>query len=302
MIRLAVAALLLVAPAATTTTPTSETFTTVDHSAGVAFDWTVPEGVELITVTATGGHGGASDPARPGGRGAVVTVAIAVEPGQVLSITLGADGQAPTGGAGFGAGGDGIDAGGGGGSTGILIDGAAALVAAGGGGSATWNSAGGGGAGGTPDGQPGSRRGGGGGAGGVGGLGVAPWGEPGGASVVGGGGTVNGTEAGAGGGAGYGGGGAGGAYGDGGGGGSYSAIATAAFSSRLDDLTDGWVQIDYLLPAPEVVAPPVAPAVETPTVFGVDRTLVGMAAGALAVLFVVSLIVARAVRLARKRS
>jgi hypothetical protein len=305
VIRIALAALLLATPTAVSeTTPVHETFTTADHPAGVAFEWTVPEGVGIVTVTATGGNGGESDPARPGGTGAVVTVAIPVEAGQVLSITLGADGTAVTGGGGFGSGGNGINAGGGGGSTGIVIDGTVSVVAGAGGGSSTANSAGGGGAAGTPDGQPGARRGGGGGTGGVGGTGVAPWGEPGGASFVGGGGTVNGSEAGAGGGAGYGGGGAGGAYGDGGGGGSYSATTSATYSARLDDLVDGWVQLDYLLPVPEVVeaAPgPVQQPTDAPDILGLNGTYVGMASAAIVVLFIGGLLVRNALRPARRR-
>ena len=300
VIRLALAAVLLAVPmVATETTPASETFTVADHPAGIPFEWIVPEGVESISVTANGAHGGTSSAERPGGRGASVSVVIPVEAGQVLTITLGADGGADgVGGLGLGSGGDGIKAGGGGGSTGISIDGTVTIVAGAGGGSSTASSAGGGGAAGIPDGQPGARRGGAGGTGGNGGLGVAPWGEPGGASFVGGGGTVNGSEAGAGGGAGYGGGGAGGAFGDGGGGGSYSAITTATFANRLDDLAGGWVQLDYQVPVPEeVVAPPAAEAPSaSPTIFGIEGPYVGMAAAALLVLALGALIVSGAVR------
>ena len=306
VIRLALAAVMLAVPTTATvdTTPEHDVFTTTEQPAGVPFEWVVPEGVGIVTVTATGGSGGTSSPDRPGGLGAVVTVAIPVEAGQVLSITLGANGgPAGAGGLGYGSGGGGINAGGGGGSTGIVIDGTVAIVAGAGGGSSTSSSAGGGGAAGIPDGQPGARRGGGGGAAGNGGLGVAPWGEPGGASFVGGGGTVNGTEAGAGGGAGYGGGGAGGAYGDGGGGGSYSSIATATYSTRLDDLVDGWVQLDYLLPVPEepVAAPPAQPQSTSPEIFGLNGTYVGMGAAALLVLAIGALVVRGALRPARRR-
>ncbi len=306
VIRLAVVALLLASPTSVVadTTPQHVTFTTAEQPAGTAFEWVVPDGVEVVTVTATGGNGGESDPARPGGSGAVVTVAIPVTPGQVLTITLGADGQLNSGGAGFGSGGDGITAGGGGGSTGIAIDGTVSIVAGAGGGSATSSSAGGGGAAGLPDGQPGARRGGGGGTGGVGGLGVAPWGEPGGASFVGGGGTVNGSEAGAGGGAGYGGGGAGGAFGDGGGGGSYSATASATFTPRLDDLVDGWVQLDYIAPVPAVIPAETnaaGPPADVPLIFGLSSVQVGMIAGGLAVLFIAALIVRGVLLPARRR-
>lgn len=286
------------------TTPQNEVFTTAEKPAGVPFEWIVPEGVESVSITATGGSGGESDDARPGGLGAVVTVVIPVESGQVFDITLGADGVGATGGLGYGAGGNGIDAGGGGGSTGVVVDGTPTIVAGAGGGSSTSSSAGGGGAAGTPDGQPGSRRGGAGGFGGNGGLGVGPWGEPGGSSFVGGGGTVNGTEAGSGGGAGYGGGGASGAYGDGGGGGSYSAIATATYSLRLDDLVDGWIQLDYLLPVPEevVAAPEAAPQQSTsPLVFGIEGPYVGMAAALVALLFILALLGRRLLITVRRR-
>jgi hypothetical protein len=276
----------------------SETFTTADHPAGTAFEWVVPDGVTLISVTATGGHGGATA-ARPGGPGAVVTVSVPVEPGSVLSITLGATGSATgPGGAGFGAGGSGIKAAGGGGSTGILIDGEVSIVAGAGGGAGGGTTAGGGGAGGTPAGQPGTRRPGGGGSGGTGGVGVGPWGGPGGAGFLGGGGVVNGTEAGSGGGAGFGGGGASGAKGDGGGGGSYSAVESAAYSTRLDDLPDGWVQLDYVqelptpTPTPEAVDPP---TYNPQSIFGISYTAIGIGAAAL-VLFGISMLAWRALR------
>lgn len=266
------------------TVPATETLSTADHPAGTAFEWVVPEGVTSLSVTATGGNGGSAGAPRPGGRGAVVTVELAVEPGAILEITLGADGRLEKGGAGYGKGGVGIDAGGGGGSTAIVIDGSVVVLAGAGGGSSAASSAGGGGAGGTPSGQPGTRRGGAGGAKGVGGIGVAPWGGPGGASFHGSGGTVNGTEAGSGGGGGYGGGGAGGAYGDGGGGGSYSATE-ASYATRLDDLHDGWVQLDYLLPAPTPSA--TASAEDAPydpqSIFGVSYSVIGMGAAVIVV-------------------
>lgn len=279
-------------------TPTHDSYTTADTAAGIAVEWTVPEGVTSVTITASGGNGGTSKTERPGGRGATLTVVLAVEPGQVLAFTLGADGTATgPGGIGYGPGGNGINAGGGGGSTAVLLDGVVAIVAGGGGGSATSSSAGGGGAAGTPDGQPGARRGGAGGTAGTGGIGVAPWGGPGGSSYVGSGGTVNGSEAGAGGGAGYGGGGAGGAYGDGGGGGSYSSSPeTTTYASRLDTLVDGWVQLDYLLPEPVVEQPAAAPVDQpdiAPTIFGIPRPYVGMAAAAIVVLFIVTLAIVR---------
>lgn len=307
VIRLALAALLTAVPAsAAATTPMHETLTTAEAPAGTAYEWTVPEGVIVVTVTAAGGNGGSPSDARPGGRGAVVTVAIPVQSGQVLTLILGGDGSPDgTGGIGYGQGGNGVKAGGGGGSTAVLLDGVPTVVAGAGGGSSDSTSAGGGGNAGTPDGQTGSRRGGEGGYGGNGGIGQAPWGEPGGSSFVGGGGTVNGTETGAGGGAGYGGGGGSGAYGDGGGGGSYSAISTATFANRLDDLANGWVQLDYLLPVPEPTAAPdaaaVAPPSPSPQIFGIDGPIVGMVAAGIAAAYIAALAIIRIVRPARGR-
>jgi hypothetical protein len=292
------AILLALSPASATpeTVPDSETLTTSDHSAGTAFEWVVPEGVTSITVTATGGNGGTASDARPGGRGAVVTVELAVQAGAELVITLGADGSLTTGGAGYGAGGTGIAAGGGGGSTAITIDGTVSIVAGAGGGSSDASSAGGGGAGGVPLGQPGTRRGGAGGGDGIGGFGVAPWGGPGGASFGGGGGTVLGTESGSGGGAGYGGGGAGGARGDGGGGGSYSATEGATYANRLDDLADGWVQLDFVRTVAEPTASPTDSSPAGPSTAKPDYSGIGMAAAAIVVLGIGSLIVWRRVR------
>jgi hypothetical protein len=287
---------LLLPTSAVETVPDSETLTTAQQSAGSAFEWVVPDGVTTISVTATGGNGGSVNSDRPGGRGAVVTVQLPVEPGAVLLITLGADGALESGGAGYGAGGTGIGAGGGGGSTVIEIDGDIMILAGAGGGSSDVSSEGGGGAGGTPAGQPGTRRGGAGGDSGVGGVGVAPWGGPGGASFRGSGGTVNGTESGSGGGAGYGGGGAGGARGDGGGGGSYSATEATTYATRLDDLPDGWVQLDF---ARTVVEPTTPVPDESPTgapSAAADYTWIGIAAAGILVLGVGFLIVWRRVR------
>lgn len=288
-------ALLLPTSAGVETVPDSVTLTTADHAAGTAFEWVVPESVTAISVTATGGNGGSANADRPGGRGAVVTVQLLVEPGAVLLITLGADGGLESGGAGYGVGGTGIAAGGGGGSTAIEIDGDVVVIAGAGGGSSDATSEGGGGSGGIPAGQPGSRRGGSGGDAGVGGIGVAPWGGPGGASFRGSGGTVNGTESGSGGGAGYGGGGAGGARGDGGGGGSYSPTEGSVFATRLDDLPDGWVQLDFARPIAETPTPTPddSPA---PTPSAADYTWIGMVAAAIVVLGLAFLIVWRRVR------
>jgi hypothetical protein len=126
---------------------------------------------------------------------------------------------------------------------------------------------------------------------------VAPWGGPGGASFHGGGGTVNGTESGSGGGAGYGGGGAGGARGDGGGGASYSATE-AAYANRLDDLVDGWVQLDYmqLLPEPTVAPTAEATSDDPQTLLGVPYNVIGIGAAVVVVLGIGLLILRRRVQ------
>jgi mucin-19 len=240
------ALVILAVIAASQVTPTTETFFAADHPAGEQFEWTVPDGVTSVTVEAAGGNGARVDKRRSGGRGAVVTVDVAVKPGQTLQITLGADGRySGKGGAGYGAGGTGIAGGGGGGSTAVLLGDTVVAIAGGGGGASTGNGAtsGTGGNGGTPKGKDGAVAGGSGGANGTGGDGVGPWGRPGGDGRLGSGGDVA-NETGGGGGAGFGGGGAGGIGGDGGGGGSTGADK-ARYSARSDSIDDGWVTITY---------------------------------------------------------
>ncbi len=280
-------ALLLIALLAAA--PATETFTTSDHPAGEAFAWTVPEGVTQLTITAAAGNGGRAGPQRSGGRGAVVTVTLDVTPGQQLTITLGGDGGNGTGARGYGHGGTGRTGGGGGGSTAVELDGTVVALAGGGGGASTGNGSkiGTGGAGGTPAGGNGSIAGGAGGSRGDGGLGVDPWGGPGGTGYFGSGGDV-GNEAGGGGGAGYGGGGAGGIGGDGGGGGSYG-VDGAKYSTRSDDTKGGWVRLDYTVTAPS--STPTASAVPNPAT--PDYSPIGMAAAALAVAGIVTLVLLR---------
>jgi hypothetical protein len=242
-------ALLAATPAATE--PPTEVYTTDDHPAGETFEWTVPDGVSLVTIQAAAGNGARVDTKRTGGRGALVTVDIAVSPGQQFEVTLGANGQATgRGGAGYGTGGKGKVGGGGGGSTAVVFGDQVIALAGGGGGSSTGNGVrtGGGGNGGTPKGHKGDIAGGSGGSKGTGGIGVGPWGGPGGTGPHGGGGDVA-NEAGGGGGAGFGGGGAGGIGGDGGGGGS-TGTEGATYSTRDDDYPGGWVGFTYTVASP----------------------------------------------------
>ncbi|MFN2568163.1 MAG: hypothetical protein ABR564_00980, partial [Candidatus Dormibacteria bacterium] len=71
--------------------------------------FTVPCGVNGITVAASGGSGGSGPSAAPGGRGATVTADVPVDPGQLLLIVVGANGPAAAAaGGGGGGGGTGI--------------------------------------------------------------------------------------------------------------------------------------------------------------------------------------------------
>jgi hypothetical protein len=274
-------------PAATDPT-TRETFTTEDHPAGETFLWTVPEGVTSLAIEAAGGNGGRVDKQRTAGRGAVVSVEVAVTPGQQFEITLAANGLGGgKGGAGYGAGGKGRTGGGGGGSTAVVFADQLVALAGGGGGSSTGNGVrtGGGGNGGTPKGEPGDIAGGAGGNKGGGGDGVGPWGGPGGTGPHGSGGDVA-NETGGGGGAGFGGGGAGGIGGDGGGGGS-TGTDGAQFSTRDDEITSGWATISYTVDAPPEAT--TAPS-DTLTAPPADYAPIGMAAAALAAVLILLLV------------
>src|SRR5262245_54518422 len=136
--------------------PEEQTFTADDT-------FTVPAGVTCLTVTASGGSGGAGvlgngQPDADGGAGAVVVAVFPVTPGEDLDIVVGSGGddgvnnefQIPVGAGGaggassFGSGGDGGDGfevelaaaggGGGGGASAVLRSGAPLVVAGGGGG------------------------------------------------------------------------------------------------------------------------------------------------------------------------
>ncbi|GAA1774591.1 hypothetical protein GCM10009681_52710 [Luedemannella helvata] len=99
----------------------------------------VPPGVCFLDVAAFGGSGGPASTGEPGGLGSAVWARLAVDPHEVLVITVGGQGQPPAGGfGGGGAGGAGADggvvAGGGGGATTIARQGVEVIVAGGGGG------------------------------------------------------------------------------------------------------------------------------------------------------------------------
>lgn len=131
---------------------------TVSFTSPGAQTWTVPDGVNAITVTATGGGGGGGyDPAR-GGNGGVVTATLTVTPGQTLQLFVGGGGS-----------GSAVGGGGGGGSTNIDAGTAHQIIAGGGGGGAS-------GAGGDGNGSNGGNGNGltTGGRGGSGGIGGAP--------------------------------------------------------------------------------------------------------------------------------
>jgi hypothetical protein len=217
--------------------------------------FTVPAGVSVVQVAAVGAHGGESAPTGPnggipGGVPALVTGSLAVTPGQILYVEVGAVGPAghadgtATGPAFNGGAAGGASAGGGGGATDVrsspLSAGLAAdsrlIVAAGGGGAGI--GVGSGGQGGAADGA-GTASGGGGGTGGkpggppaigsTGGQGGAPGGSSGSLGTGGSGAPAGPKYGGGGGGAGYNGGGGGGggspAGGSGGGGGGSSLAA-----------------------------------------------------------------------------
>jgi hypothetical protein len=221
--------------------------------------YTVPPGLDAVTIVATGAAGGGPSSVLPAGRGAVVSGIVPVSPGEVLYVLVGGIGGHPVGG--FNGGGRGAtntnvrlsEFGGGGASDVRLVPSSAAgslesrvLVAAGGGGSAT-PAAAGGDAGAVGGSSPGSSVGGGAGtqtAGGAGGCNALLTGCGGDGSLgVGGAGGVSGTGAnareGAGGGGGLfgGGGGAGVLDGSVGGGGGGSSLVPAGGALTLATVT-----------------------------------------------------------------
>lgn len=146
----------LPAIAATPATAGTQTFTGLSATARSAHSWTVPTGVDRVSVTLVGGSGangassGTGASGGSGGRGASVTATLNVLPGDVLHIGLGANGSGGNGGEsgesannqwsyGSGGSGDGSVSGGGGGGSSIIevsrgADITPALLAGGGGG------------------------------------------------------------------------------------------------------------------------------------------------------------------------
>jgi len=106
--------------------------------------FTVPGGVNSVSITAVGGSGGAEaagfGAAIPGGEGGVTTETVFVNPDDSLAVTVGADGQPDTaggsGGTGYGNGGNGFAGGGGGGGSAVIdsTQGNTPLAVSGGGG------------------------------------------------------------------------------------------------------------------------------------------------------------------------
>jgi hypothetical protein len=221
--------------------------------------YTVPAGLNAVTIVATGAAGGGPSSGLAAGRGAIVSAVVPVTPGEVIYVDVGGIGAHP--GGGFNGGGASVtntdvglsEFGGGGASDVRLVSRSASgsldsrvLVAAGGGGSAT-PAAAGGDAGGDGGSSPGSSVGGGAGtqtAGGPGGCNVLLTGCGGAGSLgVGGTGGVSGAGAnareGAGGGGGLFGGGGGGGVLDGsvGGGGGGSSLVPAGGALTLATVT-----------------------------------------------------------------
>lgn len=102
--------------------------TVLSYTTPGSYTWTVPDGVTLIQIVATGGGGGASLPGTGsggnGGNGGMVTATLAVTPGDTLSLYVG----------GGGAGTTQFTGGGGGGSTNVNAGTADQIIAGGGGG------------------------------------------------------------------------------------------------------------------------------------------------------------------------
>ena len=218
--------------------------------------WTVPAGINLVSVVALGGGGGASDASNRGGHGGQVTATTAVTTGETLSLFIGGGGS-QTGAGGAGGGGDSnVAAAGGGGAT-TLQQNASVLFTAGGGGgagaSAGGTDGGDGGGNGSGSGAPGSGVGAGGGGanggGGTAGTGTSSSGSPGSSNNGG-----TGAWFAGGGGAGFGGGGGGGFngnYGGGGGGGGSAGPAGAIYgvgangATRFGNGGDGSITFSY---------------------------------------------------------
>jgi LPXTG-motif cell wall-anchored protein len=253
---------------------------TFDYVGDLAQTWTVPAGVTSLHALLVGGSG--RNLGAPGGTGGVVAGDLAVVPGQVLKLRVGAHG------ANGGYGGGMVDGGGGGGT--FLSRSADLLLVAGGGGSGgtAGNPGGNGGGGLTLVGQPGAT-----GAGGHGATTAAPGaGAAGGEAGTGpattttfgrGGMPLDGT--GGGGGGGFFGGGGGGtnqaeSFGGGGGGSGYadSAVELVEPGPVPSSDTDGSVTLTYAAPAVTPTAAPAAPAAPTATAATTTAATIALAA------------------------
>ncbi|MCC5923765.1 MAG: gliding motility-associated C-terminal domain-containing protein [Crocinitomicaceae bacterium] len=241
---------------------TTENFTFT----GSTQTWIVPNCVYEIQVVARGARGGGS----AGGQGATITATIPVNPGDVLTFTIGGQGACPA--AGFNGGANGGTANsaantacGGGGATNVLLNGTPVIIAAGGGGTGGGNTNATGGAGGCLTGAAGTSpfgQGGGGATQTAGGNGGPPWiangnaGAPGSSGLGGAGATDpchNIAPGGGGGGGLFGGGGggsdcfSGGSVGGGGGGGGSSLIPAGANCTQGNNTGNGSLAITYTL-------------------------------------------------------
>jgi hypothetical protein len=135
-------AAVIVEPAVTASPAGAQTTSVVEQFFGFvgpqAQSWVVPPFVEQLTIAAAGGGGGNNDDDRAGGPGALVGGTVSVDPGDVVTMTVGGRGQQALnpgsttcdavglGGWGYGTGGSGETGGvqcggGGGGSTAVVI-------------------------------------------------------------------------------------------------------------------------------------------------------------------------------------
>lgn len=238
-------------------------------------NWIVPACVQSIDLIVAGGQGGGNQ-IQPGtgagGQGAVITTTVAVNPGDVITVIVGGEGDCGNNSGGFNGGGTGwavasnnnYSSCGGGGATIVQINGVQYLIAAGGGGSGGGSTTvNGGGNGGCAQGSNGGNtfgQGGGGGSQVSGGFTGAPWagtvgtppGQPGALGQGGAGGFWNTAPSGGGGGGYYGGGAGGvdgcctGANGGGGGGGGSSLVPAGAGCVAGSNTGDGYVTINYI--------------------------------------------------------
>ncbi|MFT6503854.1 MAG: gliding motility-associated-like protein [Crocinitomicaceae bacterium] len=164
--------------------------TVITFGPGGSQSWTVPDCVTDVVFTIAGGAGAGNAFGLSGGSGAVITVSMNVNPGDVFQFNAGGAGTNPAGGTNGGGSGQfsnipGYDSGGGGGASVLSFGGAPIAVAGGGGGAGGGDDAGAGGGGGcvtgasVPGGYGTAGAGGSQTAGGLGGVPFAGGGQPG---------------------------------------------------------------------------------------------------------------------------